>query len=273
MNSYRENVEKKRGIEETLRQEEKESKIHYQKFDADEIGIILMGDEHDDAAQYDRDFHMAVLESAYDHGHYMIHMGDAMETATRHSVGSGVYDQNTIVDRQIENVIAKYQPFVDAGLMIGMHPGNHEMRVFKDDGFNLTRHVCRRMKTRYFGFGKISIFRVGNQTYTFYSTHGSSGAQKIQTKIKAAMDLEQIVEVDVYAHGHLHELASQVAERHVIDLRSKKLMKKERYYVLTGHYLKYWGSYAQARSMKPSRIGSPVIYLSGNRHKIKVKLQ
>jgi len=271
--SYLKKVKDKQNLENLLRLDEKENKVHKQSFDAGQIGIVLMGDEHDGARNYDREKHLRVLDSAYNHNHYMIHMGDAMETATRNSVGDGVYSQQEIVDTQIDNVVNKYLPFVDAGLMIGMHPGNHEWRTFKDDGVNLTRHICRRIGARYFGFGKVSVLRVGKINYVLYTTHGSSGAQKVQTKIKAAMDLEQIVDADIYAMGHVHELAAQVMERNIVDMRTKRLTKREKHYILTGHYLGYWGGYAQAKSMKPSRLGSPVIYLSGDEYKIKVKLQ
>ena len=273
MGSYLQNVQNKIDYENALRTEETSSKTFFKKFDSDFIELLLIGDEHIGAKNYHSDLHKKVLESSYNDKRYIIHMGDGLETATRNSIGAGIYEQAEIIDKQVNTFQALYQPFVDEKLFLGGHPGNHEMRVFKDEGLNLTRHMYREMKARYFGIAKVSILRVGNQTYTLYTTHGSSGAQLPYTKIKGALDMEKIIDVELYAMGHVHQLSHHVRNYNKPNLRNKTLETKQKHFVLTGSYLDYWDSYAQIKNLEPARMGSPIIKLYGDEHRIKASLQ
>ena len=271
--NYLKNVQNKVDLEEALRQDEKEKVINYKKFDADRIQILLMSDEHMGNAQYNRDLHLKVLENAYNKGWYILHLGDGMETATKGSVGAGVYTQEEIVDKQMANFIATYKPFADNGTFIGAHPGNHEWRVFKDDGLNVMKHACREIKAKYLGIAKAHIFRVGNINYTMYTTHGASGARMPYTKIKAAIDMEKIIDTDIYAQGHLHQLSHHVRNYNYINMKNKQIETKQKNYILTGSYLDYFGSYAQMLNLEPARLGSPIVMLNGFEKQIKVSLQ
>lgn len=271
--SYLENVRSKQDVETALRTEENTMSVNRMRFDADRIHLLLMGDEHMGNHTYNEDLHMQVLEHAYDNGWYLIHMGDAIEAATRNSIGAGVYTQEQIIDSQMSDMIAKYNPFVEAGRMIGFHPGNHELRAMNDDGVNLTRQMCRTMKGKYLGIARPHLFRVGNQTYSLYSLHGSSGARMAHTKIKAAIDLERVIDVEIYAHAHLHQLSHHVRNYYKINKRNKQTEQHQKHFILTGSYLDYPNSYAQMKSMEPARMGSPIITLDGNEHQIKVALQ
>lgn len=271
--SYLENVEAKRNLEKELQSSESSKGVFRKKFDEDYIELILMGDEHIGSPQYKKDLHQKVLESCYEKNRYMIHMGDGIEAATRNSIGAGVYQQEEIIDKQMNEFRALYEPFVEKGLFIGGHPGNHELRVFNDEGLNLTRQMYRAMKARYFGIAKASVLRVGNQTYKIYSTHGSSGARLPYTKIKSALDMEKIIDVDIYAMAHVHQLMHHVRNYNVIDLKKTKIVTGSKHFILTGSYLEFWDSYAQMKNMEPARIGSPVVKLYGDEKRIKVSLQ
>jgi len=272
--SYLENVQNKRNLERELQKSESSKGVFRKKFDKDYIEIILMGDEHIGSPQYKKDLHQKVLESSFNKGRYLIHMGDGMETATRNSIGAGVYQQEEIIDQQMNEFKALYEPFVEEGLFIGGHPGNHELRIYNDEGLNLTKQIYRSMNARYFGIAKASVFRVGNQTYTFYSTHGASGARLPHTKIKGALDMEKIIDVDIYCMGHVHQLMHHVRNYNDIDLKKTKIKTNSKHFILTGSYLDYWDSYAQMKNMEPSRIGSPILKLYGGEEKrVKVSLQ
>jgi hypothetical protein len=62
---------------------------------------------------------------------------------------------------------------------------------------------------------------------------------------------------DIVAMGHVHQIASAMAERQYVDLRSKTIAHMKQYLILTGHYLGYFDSYAQTAGMPPSKTGSP----------------
>jgi len=271
--NYAENVRNKIDIENQLRYEEDSMSLNRIKINADRVRIMLMSDEHMGSREYNEKLHMETLERAYDTGMYILHLGDGIEAATRNSVGSGVYLQEQIIDKQMQNFIAKYQPFVDDNRFIGAHVGNHEMRAMNDDGINLMRQMCRQMGTRYLGLGKVHHLRIGKQTYTAYTTHGASGATKTHTKIAACLNLEKVVDVEIYAMGHLHQLTHHVRNFYGINKSKKQVQVQKKHFVLTGSYLNYPGSYAQMKCMEPARLGSPVIQLSGVEHKISVALE
>lgn len=272
--NYRENVKNKLETEKNLRYEEENPTLYYKKFDLDKMQILMVGDEHIGNGHHNREKLMVNLEWAFKNKIHILHMGDGVESATKSSVGSGVYEQGDILDQQISDWTSIYEPFVKEGLFLGAHVGNHEARAFKDEGVNIMRHMCRKIDAKYLGIGKISAFRVGKETYKFYTTHGASGAQKPHTKIKGALDLEKIVDdIEIYAMGHLHQLSHHVRECYGINMRKRTIERKSKHFIITGAYLKYWSSYAHVKSMEPARQGSPLLTLDGNKHQINVALQ
>jgi len=271
--SYIQNVQNKIAMEKALRYEETHPTINRRKFNTKSLQLFLVGDEHIGNAQHDREKLMKNLDWAYKNNIYLLHMGDGIETATKNSVGAGVYEQTEIVDQQMSEWIAIYEPFVKKGLFLGAHVGNHELRAYKDEGVNLMRHMCREIGAKYLGIGKASLLRVGNQTYTLYTTHGSSGARLPYTKIKAALDLEKIIDVEIYAIGHVHQLSHHIREFYSVDKKNKIIKRSNKHFILTGSYLDYWNSYAHVSCMEPSRTGSPLLTLNGEKHQINVSLQ
>ncbi len=271
--SYKSNVLQKQNTERVLRDEENSLSLNRFKKDVDRIKILLMGDEHIGSPQYDKDLHLSMLEQAYNKGWYILHMGDGIEAATRNSIGSGVYAQETIIDQQMSDWINTYKPFVENGTFIGAHIGNHESRAMKDDGVNLMRHMCREAGAKYLGIARAHLLRVGNQSYTAYTTHGSSGARLPYTKIKGALDLERVINAEIYAMGHVHQLSHHVRNFYEINKRNKQVQKNKKHFVLTGSYLDYPNSYAQVKCMEPARMGSPLLTLYGDKHEIEVSLK
>jgi hypothetical protein len=271
--TYLDNVQAKRDVENTLRTQERKMTLNRVKIDAEEANILLMSDEHLGSQEYKQELHEQVLEHAFDAGWYILHLGDGIEAATRNSVGAGVYSQEEIIDRQISDWTALYQPFVDSGKFLGAHPGNHEMRVMNDNGIDVMRQMCRQMGAKYFGVGRAHHLRVGNQTYTMYTTHGASGATKPHTKIKGCLDLEKVIDTDIYAMGHLHQLSHHVRNYYDINKSKRAVEKRAKHFILTGSYLDYPGSYAQVKCMEPARMGSPRLQLNGLENQIKVVMQ
>ena len=269
---YLSNVQQKREMENALRYEEAHPTVNRLKFFND-VKIMLMGDEHIGNAQYMETKHMKTLEWAYDNGIHILHMGDGIETATRNSIGDGVYSQKDITDKQMVKWQTAYEPFVKDKRFIGAHLGNHEARVFKDDGVNIMRSMCRGIGAKYLGIGKVHLINVGKQSYVMYTTHGSSGARLPYTKIKGALDLEKIVDADIYAMGHVHQLSHHIREFYTVNKRNKKVEKGVKQFILTGSYLDYWGGYAQVKCMEPSRNGSPLLTLSAKDKLVNVSMQ
>ena len=246
--------------------------LHYRKFDQEKLVLTPMADEHIGSRYYDEDLHKRNLEWCLNNGAFLILMGDQLETATRDSVGSGVYEQEEILEQQVEHFLHLYKPLAEAELILGMHPGNHELRVYQSSGLNLTKMLSKQLGVPYFGWGKLHYFLVGNQGYSLYTTHGASGARMPHTKIKGALDLANLADAEIYAMGHLHQLSHHVRNFYQADKRNKKVIEAEKHFLLCGSYLNHWGSYGHVKSYEPMRKGTPKIKLHGEEHIIRVSL-
>ena len=68
--------------------------------------------------------------------------GDLLNTALRHSV-SDVYGEKLTPMGQIERLVDILTPIKNK--IIGVTTGNHEYRVYKEDGLDIMRLVCREL--------------------------------------------------------------------------------------------------------------------------------
>ena len=252
--------------------EELKPTLNYMKFDTDKLELQVISDEHIGSKYYDEKLHREILDYCLKKKTPILLLGDEMETATRDSVGAGVYEQQEIVEKQIEHFLHLYKPLADEGLILGMHPGNHEMRLFQSAGMNITKILARQLGVKYLGWGKLHYFRVGNQGYTLYTTHGASGSKLPHTKIKGVLDLANLADAEIYCMGHLHQLSHHIRNFYTADIKNKKVIEAQKHFLLTGSYLSHWGSYGHIKSLEPMRRGSPKIKMDGTKHQIRVSL-
>ena len=243
------------------------------KIDDDSATVVLMGDTHMGARQYQRDEHMKNLEWCYEEGAHLILMGDQLEAALRDSVGAGVYEQDEHLQGQMEEFEALYKPLADKELILGIHGGNHEDRITQRVALDITEMMAKQLNVPHFDWGQYTRILVGDQGYTLYTTHGHSGARMAHTKVKAAIDLEHMAKgADIYAMGHLHQLSHHVGQAYRPNLRNDTIETVPTHFLITGAYLGHWNSYAHRSSMAPARVGSPKIKLKGDERSIRVSL-
>ncbi len=266
------NADNKQAWENATARENLGRKVNVHKYDQDKVTIVLMGDEHIGSKYYDEKTHRNFVDWCYKTKSPIILMGDEMETATKTSIGAGVFEQSEIVQKQLEKVVEIYKPLADEGLILGNHIGNHEARVYNSSGVNLSKIVSTMLNIPFLSVGAAHIIRVGNQTYTMYTTHGSSGARLPHTKIANTIKLANMIDTEIYAQGHLHQLSHHTQNYYQINKRNKTIEESQKHYIITGSYLSHWGSYAQISSMEPARKGSPKLKLSGLEHRIRVSL-
>jgi hypothetical protein len=240
--------------------------------DLEKLQIVFMGDEHEGSKFYDRDTHIKNIDWCLETKSPIILMGDQMETATKESVGAGVYEQEEIVQEQLEKTFEKYKPVAKEGLLLGNHIGNHEARVYNSSGANLSKILAQMLNINYLGIGAAHYFMVGDQRYTAYTTHGSSGARMPHTKIANTIKMASMIDVEIYAQGHLHQLSHHVQNYYNVNRSKRQVEESQKHYLICGSYLKHWGSYAQISNYEPARIGSPKVKLGGLEHTIRVSL-
>ena len=239
-------------------------------YDVDKIIIVPMGDEHIGSRFYDEDTHKRNVEWCYETKSPIILMGDELETATKDSPGAGVFEQSDILNEQVEKAVEIYRPLALENLIIGNHIGNHEMRVYNHSGINVSEMLSKLLGIEYLGPGISHRIKVGKNIYTLYTTHGASLSRLPHTKIKAVLDLANMIDVNIYAMGHLHALDHHA--RNFYKIVNNKLIEEQKHFILTGCYLSHWGSYAHVRGYEPSIKGSPKIKLSGEEKRIRISL-
>lgn len=86
--------------------------------------VIFIGDVHLGSPQFDEPRFVAMLDFCKKQNVYVFLMGDLLETATRHSVGAGVYEQDENADDQFDRMCNWLSPLAEKGLILGAHTGN-----------------------------------------------------------------------------------------------------------------------------------------------------
>lgn len=233
--------------------------------------LLFFGDLHFGSAQCDLKRAEEMLDWALREKVPMLGMGDMVEMATRTSVGQGVYEQKLQPQEQIEGVVDLLMPMAEAGLIKGYHDGNHSKRVSIATGIDISKVIARLLKVPYLGYSCWNLAKVGKQNYKIYSTHGSSGATMGYTKLNAGIKLSYFLNADVIAYAHTHELSTATRIIQDIDLRSKTVIERKQYIVMTGSYLK-WGGYAQDKGLPIAKLGSPKAKFLATSHDAHISL-
>lgn len=237
----------------------------------DEAELVFFGDLHLGHPNCLLEQAKEMLDYCLNKNIYVLVMGDLVECGLTGSVGDSIYTQKLNPQAQMEDVIELLQPLADKGLIVGVHAGNHEMRIFKTSGINISKNIAGWLNVPFLHSACWNLFRVGKQNYSVYSMHGATGSKFIYTKIKAATDISHYFPfADIVAHGHVHDIASVAIERQYINMKDKQIAYFKQYVVITGHYLGYSLSYAQDKGMPPSKVGSPKVKLHRDKHDIHI---
>lgn len=212
---------------------------------------------------------------------YCILDGDLMDTAIASSVGD-TYGANLQPMEQLKQCVKLFQPLADAGKILAVLPGNHEGRVYKSDGLDITELMCSQLgipekyspttALLFIRFGKHSSNHHGRPIlYTAYVTHGSGGGRREGGKINRLADLASIVDADIYIHAHTHlPLVFKEAFFRVSGSNSSVSLV-DKLFVNSAASLNY-GGYGDRQGFKPASKRSPVIYLHGTKHDMWAKL-
>lgn len=233
------------------------------------LADLHIGDPHCDMAEVTK----RVKQIEEDPYGLVVLNGDLMNTALKTSV-SDVYSEVLSPMQQITYLVNLLRPI--AGKVIGATAGNHENRVFQNDGLDTMRLVCRELgvEDKYAPEGVLIFLRFGKrnghahhadrhprQWYSIYAMHGSGGGgRKEGGKATRLADMNSIVDADIFIHSHVH-LGMIMKERYYrIDNSNCVAKPVDKLFVCTGASLKY-GGYGQAKGFKPASQATPVIHL------------
>ena len=247
--------------------------------------IYILSDLHIGDANTDMDeIHARVQRIADDERGLCVLNSDLLNTAVRKSV-SDIYMEIVPPMEQIKMAVELLKPI--KGRIIAADTGNHENRVYRTDGVDMMRLVCRELgvEHRYAPEGVLCFLRFGDKApgarsggrkkqpyiYTIYATHGTGGGRKEGAKAIRLADMASIVDADCYIHSHSHMPMIMKQSFFRVDIQNQKAAPTDKLFVNDASAMSY-GGYGQAGEFKPASKQSPVIHLSGDRKFMKATL-
>ena len=247
---------------------------------AETIELHPMGDLHIGDPNSDYKLILARLEYIKNTPNaYCILTGDLMDTAVSASVGD-TYGAALQPMEQLKQCVKIFEPIKDK--IICVLPGNHEHRVYKTDGLDMTEVMCGQLGIleKYSPTTALLFVRFGKQTgkhhgrpqlYTIYATHGSGGGRKEGGKVNRLADLASIVDADIYVHSHTHLPLVFKNSYYRVSGANSSVALVDKLFVNTAAALNY-GGYGDTQGFKPASKDSPVIYLCGSKRAMRASL-
>lgn len=201
--------------------------------------------------------------------------GDLCESAIRTSVGD-IYHQVGSPDDQKKQVVKWLLPIKDK--ILGMTTGNHEHRIWRDSGTDISDYIAEKLEVPYRPEGmlyKLSFGDNNNRTadkpYVFwiYITHGYGGARTRGAKAVKVERLSYWQLADIFAMSHDHEVNVAPSVRLEADPRGTEIengfmtgvvREKRIMLIKTNAHVKF-GGYAEIGGFSPSDLSTPIINL------------
>ena len=247
---------------------------------AEQIEIHTMADLH--LGDPNSDYRAIVQRIEYvrnTENAYCILDGDLMDAAIASSIGD-TYGAALQPMEQLKQCVKMFEPIKDK--ILAVLPGNHEHRIYKQDGIDMTSLMCSQLgiEDKYSNTTALLFIRFGKNTrkgqnrkqlYTVYVTHGSGGGRKEGGKVNRLADLAAIVDADIYIHAHTHLPLVFKESFFRVSGSNSSVAQVDKLFVNTSAALTY-GGYGDKQGFKPASTRAPVIYLSGTDHDMWAKL-
>ncbi len=238
--------------------------------DFESIEVIGFGDAHIGDAHCDLNAIQACVNYILAApNRYAIINGDWQNMALKNSK-SDVYSDVLSPKDQVNKSVDLLSQISDR--ILAILPGNHEERVAKETGIDITETISRRLGIYdkyantsvllFVSFGKSHSKSSKKNVYSIYCNHGFGGGATNGGKLNNVMKLDGIVDADLYMMGHLHAPSSTKVDYYRLDYQNKKAKKVTRSYLLHNAWLRY-GGYGERFGYRPSTITIAKAVLNG----------
>jgi len=214
--------------------------------------------------------------------------GDLIEAATKSSVGD-VYSQIGTPQDQADWLLERV--YKARKKILGMTTGNHEWRIYRETGFDVSKYIAKELGIPYRPEGILLKISFGNgnngtegrpYTYRIYATHGYGGAR---TKAAKAVKVERVatwIDADVYimSHDHVVNIAPDVylkpdPRTHLDEatgFQIGKVTASRKMLIKSNAFLK-WGGYSEMGGFPPVDLETPLIKFKGTgKPRVKVEV-
>ena len=206
---------------------------------------------------------------------YCFGNGDLCESTIKASKGD-IFKQVGTPQDQRDWVIEQLLPIKDK--ILGMTTGNHEERIYRETGIDITKDIAVALGVPYRPEGmlhKLSLGDYNNRTkgkpFVFwgYLTHGYGGARTKSAKAVKAERASNWIHADYYAmsHDHVVNVAPDIYlmpdNRGTVGkdgFLTGRVTAHREMLIKTNSYIR-WGGYAEALGFPPSDLTTPVLHL------------
>lgn len=236
------------------------------------ISDIHYGDPLCDIGKLDR-----YLDWAKNNNAYLILNGDLADCALINSIGN-VYRQKINPQEQLDFLYEYFKPWKEK--ILGIVSGNHELRIFRSSGIDITKELARLLEVEYDMDSLIFKISLGSDrgrksrqvSYLIYVTHGWGNGRTAGAKINMIESLNGIVSnADIYIASHIHKAIASQNTIFWVDDKNNSITSKKQFFISSGSFLTY-GDYAERKGYRPAKMGSIRIRLDGTRKDVHISM-
>lgn len=209
---------------------------------------------------------------------YCILNGDLMDAAIKSSIGD-IYGASLQPMQQLKHCVSIFEPIKDKCLCVTA--GNHENRIYKSDGLDLTQLFCNQLgigdlyspasAVVFVRFGHNMQEGHGQLTYSIFCSHGNGNGRMEGGKVNRLVQLANIVDTDIYIHSHTHLPAIVKTAFYRTHPNNCSVRKVDKLFINTASSLEY-GGYGEVQNYKPNSLDTPLIILDGRHRNMKALL-
>lgn len=227
--------------------------------------LIALSDLHVGAQEAQLEALRAVIASVQAHPHrHVVLLGDLSNAAITNSK-SNIYEERLTPQQELDLLRTLFTPIKQQ--ILGLIPGNHEDRIWRTAGIDVTKILGELLNVPYSPTSMIWSIPVGTQTYTVLGHHGSGGG-RTTGKFEGNHRLSLLADADVYLSGHIH--SGHVAREAHFHTEGGSLTVHEQLFVTTTSWLGY-EPYAEKMGFKPGVVRPAVLTFHPDQHDITVQ--
>lgn len=261
---------------------EKELANHYVcvEVDADRVFVTDLSDIHIGHKGFDAEaFENTIKVIKETPNFYVILGGDSINHANKGSKSSQ-FEENMTAREQIlgqfegkklvrKGLLQYLEPIKDR--IIAKIDGNHDgTRSQEFNDISPMMWFCDKLGIPYFGDLAIIQFSLPSNAYTHY-VHHISGSTGKKLNLNKLQERGSEFRVDVIWGEHTHRRHTGKEVYVDIDLRNRKPVVREQYYVNAGSFLS-WSGYAKTKGYSLGVTGCNVVEMSGVRGDRNIKV-
>jgi hypothetical protein len=156
-------------------------------------------------------------------------------------------------------------PLVKAKKILGMTSGNHEDRIYKLTGNDISLDVAMFLDLEdvYDKQGLFGLIRIGDISYRYYIKHGKGGGKSQAFKIRKMKQMALVIKnCDLYMMAHIHDVLTFQIEPIFISIEKNEKYTIKQTFASSSSFMEY-GDYAEDADFEPGKLGSPRIRLNG----------